>query len=225
MPLDIIGVGFGRTGTLSIRKALGDLGYPCYHMFDVLFNPTRKADVDFWQAVAENPDGDHDWDWMFRDHSATVDFPACAVWRQLAEAYPKTKILLTLHARGAEAWYDSTVSTIYVGTGLEAGTPFSQKINDMMDRLVWHGLLKGTMDDRDKGIARYAEHIQDVIAAIPAERLLIYSADQGWEPLCRMLDRPVPQEPFPNVNNREEMARILDRLAAFGRFGLGRAAG
>jgi len=219
--LEIIGAGFGRTGTSSVRKALNELGFPCYHMFDVLFNPQCRADIDFWQEVADDPQSvARDWNRVFAPYRATVDFPACAVWRPLLAAHPKAKVLLTLHARGPEAWYDSTRGTIYVGTGLEAGTTFARKVNDMMDRLVWRGLLQGTMENRDAAIARYNAHIAEIRAAVPPEQLLLFSPDQGWEPLCAFLGVPVPTAPFPNVNNREEMARTVGRLARLRSFGL-----
>lgn len=219
MALEIIGVGYGRTGTLSIRKALNDLGFPCYHMFDILFDPRRKADVDFWMEVADAPAGtSHDWERIFAGNLATVDFPACAAWRDLIRAYPAAKVLLTLHPRGPEAWYESTRRTIYMGTDLEAATSFGRKVNAMMDRLVWKGLLRNSMEDRDAAIAQYQAHIDEVRAAVPPERLLIFSADQGWEPLCAFLGIPVPDVPFPNVNNRDEMSRItsaLNRMRSF----------
>ena len=52
MTLEVIGAGFGRTGTLSTYTALKQLGYPCYHMFEVLENKANKTHLDFWRKVA-----------------------------------------------------------------------------------------------------------------------------------------------------------------------------
>ena len=219
MSLDLIGAGFGRTGTSSIAKALSDLGYPCYHMNDVLFSPAHKEDVVFWNEVAADPDlPDRDWNRVFSRHRAVLDFPACAAWRGMAQAMPGAKVILTLHAKGAEAWYDSTVTTIYKGTDLGSNSGFGTQVNEMMDRLIWNGLLAGTMADRAAAVARYEAHVDEVRAALPPERLLVFSADQGWEPLCAFLDLPVPEVPFPNVNNREDMSRRLARLEMMRRF-------
>lgn len=224
MSLSIIGAGLGRTGTMSLRSALGQLGFPCYHMADVLFDPTRKSDVDFWLEVLEDPDrADRDWDRVFGHVTATVDYPGCAAWRGLLAAYPDAKVIFTTHPKGVEAWYDSTRSTIYTGTGLDAGSSFGQKVNTMMDGLIWNGLMQGTMDDRAAAIARHDEHLAEVRAAVPADRFLVYSVDQGWEPLCRFLDVPVPDTPFPQVNGREHMARVAERLKMMQRFARGRA--
>jgi len=220
MAIEIIGAGLGRTGTMSLRSALVQLGYPCYHMMDLMFDPARKGDVDFWLEVADDPDRpDRDWNRVFSGLRATVDFPACAAWRGLAAAYPDAKVILTRHPRGAEAWYDSNRATIYSGTGFESRSEFGAKFNAMMDSLVWGRLLDDSMDDRARAIERYNAHLEEVRAGIPADRLLDFSVDQGWEPLCDFLGVPVPETPFPQVNEREHMARITSRLQLMRRLG------
>lgn len=223
MKLDLIGTGLGRTGTLSLRSALETLGYPCYHMVDLLFDPYRKGDVDFWLEVAENPEQiERDWTRVFAGYRATVDYPSCTVWRQLAQAYPEARLIFTHHPRGAKGWYDSTRATIYSGTGFEAGTDFGAKVNAMMDALVWHGLMQDTMDDESRAIARYNAHFEEVRDTVPADRLLVYSVEEGWGPLCAFLGVPVPDEPFPQVNGREHMTRMTARLQRMRSFGLRR---
>jgi Sulfotransferase domain len=214
MSLDVIGAGFGRTGTLSVSVALGKLGFPCYHMTDILFDPVHRKGMDFWAEVADTPPGtQHDWSRVFGDFRAAVDYPGCAVWRELMAAYPDAKVLLTLHPKGAEAWYDSTIESIYNGTGLESSSAFGAKFNHMIDELVWNRLLGSTMDHRDAAIARYKAHIEEVQDSVPADKLLTFSADQGWDPLCAFLGVPVPAEPFPRVNNREVINQWLSRMA------------
>jgi len=233
MPLTLIGAGFGRTGTDSIRQALDQLGLPCYHMKTLMFDPAHRDGIDFWARVADSiadspageatggiaggdnpaaPGRDHDWASVLAPFRAVVDFPACACWRALMAAYPQARVLLSVHPRGAAAWYDSARATIYTGTDQAADTPFGQKFNAMMDRLVWQGMLQGCMDDRDSAIARYEAHIAEVRAAVPPGRLLVYSVDQGWAPLCGFLGLPVPDVPFPQSNSRDAMARTMDRL-------------
>lgn len=223
MKLDVIGAGLGRTGTLSLRSALETLGYPCYHMLDLLFDPYRKTDVDFWLEVAEDPTRiDRDWMRVFSGYRATVDFPSCTVWQQLAQAYPAAKIIFTHHPRGAKGWYDSTRATIYSGTGGDAGTAFGAKVNKMIDALVWHGMMRDTMEDEPRAIARYTQHFEEVRDTVPADRLLVYSVDQGWGPLCAFLGQPVPDDAFPQVNQRDQMARTTERLLRMRNFGLRR---
>ncbi len=216
MTLELIGAGFGRTGTWSTFAALNRLGFPSYHMQEVIINKANKGHLDFWRKVANSPPGSqHDWDRVFANYRATVDNPGCCVWKELMAAYPRAKVLLTLHPRGAEAWYDSTIDTIYFTENvwqfkvLEFFTPFGRKFGDMSRKLIWQRNHKGTMEDRAKAIAQYKQHIEDVKAAVPPEKLLIFTVTEGWAPLCRFLGLPVPATPFPNVNDREEVKKII----------------
>ncbi len=216
MALKIIGAGFGRTGTLSVYTALNQLGFPCYHMFEVLENKNNKSHLNFWRKVANTAPGtQHPWDEVFSAYTATVDNPACCVWRELLTAYPDAKVLLTLHPRSAKTWYESTKDTIYFTETmwqfklLKLTTPFGRKFGDMAHKLIWQRSHKGTMNNRDKAIAHYHQHIEDVKAAVPADRLLVFSADQGWEPLCEFLGVPVPATEFPNVNDRAAIKQTL----------------
>lgn len=219
MSLKVIGAGFGRTGTLSTCTALNQLGFPCYHMFEVLENPANKTHLDFWVGVANaGPGIQHDWEQVFSKYTATVDNPASCVWRELMQAYPDAKVLLTLHPRGPEVWYESTIDTIYFTESmwqfkvLKAVTPFGRKFGGMTHKLIWQRFHKGSMRNRDTAIAHYLQHIEDVKAAVPPERLLIYSVDQGWEPLCAFVGAPVPSSEFPNVNDRAAIKQVMKKM-------------
>jgi len=219
MALKIIGAGFGRTGTLSTFTALNELGFPCYHMLEVLKNEDNKSHLDFWRKVANSKPGEqHDWDQVFSRYTATVDNPACCVWKELLAAYPDAKVVLTLHPKGAEAWYESTFDSIYFTEKmwqfkvLELFTPFGRKFGEMSRKLIWQRSHKGSMPDRDKAVEHYHQHIEDVKATVPPEQLLIFSADQGWEPLCEFLDVPVPDTKFPNVNDRSEIKKTIREI-------------
>ena len=219
MTLRLIGAGFGRTGTMSVYTALNQLGFPCYHMLEVLENKENKSHLEFWRKVANaEPGMQHDWEPVFSKYTAAVDNPACCVWRELADAYPDAKVLLTLHPRGAETWYESTMDTIYFTEKmwqfkvLKLVTPFGRKFGEMSRKLIWQRSHKGTMEERDQAIAHYRQHIEDVKAAVPPERLLVYSVDQGWNPLCEFLGVPVPETEFPNVNDRKAFKKILNGL-------------
>src|SRR5271166_2908597 len=216
MALKIIGAGFGRTGTWSTFHALNLLGFPCYHMSEVILNKANKSHLDFWRKVANAPPGaSHDWGQVFAKYSATVDNPGCCVWRELLVAYPDAKVLLTLHPRGPEGWYESTIGTIYFTEGmwqwkvLEWLTPFARKFGDMCHKLVFQRSLQGTFPDRAKAIARYESYVAEVKAAVPADKLLIFSVDQGWSPLCAFLGVPQPTGDFPNVNDRAAFKQTL----------------
>jgi len=48
-----------------------------------------------------------------------------------------------------------------------------------------------------------------VVSTVPAERLLVWQVKQGWGPLCQFLGVPVPEEPFPNVNDTPSMLKKI----------------
>jgi len=216
MPLKVIGAGFGRTGTMSTYHALNELGFPCYHMLEVIQNKENKTHVDFWNNVTNAPEGaQHNWEEVFKKYTAAVDNPACCVWKELMVAYPDAKVLLTLHPRGPEAWYSSTIDTIYFTETLwqfkvlKAVIPTMRKFGNMSANLIWGRSLKGTMANKAAAIARYNENIEEVKAAVPPEKLLIFSVDHGWEPLCKFLEVPIPETTFPNVNDRAQVKKTI----------------
>lgn len=216
MALKLIGAGFGRTGTWSTFVALNQLGFPCYHMHEVLMNKANKHHLAFWHKVANSAPGtQHDWNIALANYTATVDNPACCVWRELLAANPEAKVLLTLHPRGAEAWYESTIDTIYFTENvwqfrvLYWLTPFGRTFGDMSRKLIWGRTLKGVMDDKAKAVARYEAYIDEVKAAVPPERLLVFTVTEGWSPLCCFLGVPEPAEPFPNLNDRASVKQVI----------------
>jgi Sulfotransferase domain len=216
MSLKVIGAGYGRTGTMSLYTALNQLGLPCYHMMEVF---QHREHLDFWYDVANTPTGSqHDWEKVFANYAAAVDNPACCEWRELAAAYPDAKVILTLHPRGPDAWYESTIDTIYFTENrwqfrvLKLTSSFFRKFGDMSRKLIWVRSHGDTMPDRAKAIARYQQHIEEVKAALPPDRLLIYTVDQGWEPLCKFIGLAVPATPFPNVNDRAQIKQTIANM-------------
>ncbi len=214
--LKVIGAGFGRTGTWSTYAALNQLGFPCYHMAEVINNKENKTHLDFWRKVANSPPGSqHDWSQVYSKYTATVDNPGCCVWRELTQAYPDAKVILTLHPRGPEAWYESTMDTIFFTETmwqfkvLELVTPFGRKLGDMAHKLFWGRTLKGAMDDKVKAVARYEAYVEEVKAAVPAGRLLVFRVDEGWGPLCAFLGVSRPDAEFPNLNDRAAIKKII----------------
>jgi hypothetical protein len=203
MALKLIGAGFGRTGTMSLKAALEQLGLnPCYHMVECF--PKGPQHWDLWTQAAN---GSPDWDAIFDGFEATVDFPACTSYRALAEYYPDAKVVLSV--RDPEAWYRSTQETIFSKPWIdwlansEAAPYMSGTINDYFDN---------RMHDRDHLIARFNEHIDEVKATIAPGRLLVFEAKQGWEPLCNFLELPVPDGDFPHINDNEATKAIIQNI-------------
>lgn len=200
MPLSIIGAGFGRTGTESLKKALEILGFgPCYHMFEVLPNPDRVAT---WRAAAigQLPD----WDQVFAEYNSTVDWPAAFFWRELAQHYPNSKIILSV--REAEAWYESMSNTIL---------PIlrnSENQDSIGVKLIAEGVFGGDISDRDHMIDVFKKNISDVQTAFGQDRLLTLELGSGWEPLCQFLGCPIPDEAYPRGNNTDEFKGTVETI-------------
>jgi hypothetical protein len=197
MTLTVIGAGFGRTGTMSLKLALEQLGFgPCYHMIEVFKNEAW----DLWYEASKDP-AHADWATIFKGYESTVDWPNATYWKELADAYPDAKIILT--QRDPDQWFDSTQATIFrqLGQG-EGGFP-------RMAAAVVGALFDQQLHDRELCTRVFREHNARVRATIPAERLLVYEVAQGWGPLCEFLGVPVPDTPMPKTNTTEEFqARI-----------------
>jgi hypothetical protein len=208
MSLEVIGAGFGRTGTLSLKYALQKLGFDaCYHMIDVLQTPGHAA---VWSAAADGQPVD--WDALFAGYRATVDWPGAYFWRELTARYPEAKVILSV--RPAEAWYRSARDTIFgiSRADMPAELPGAGDQHAMAEKVVWGGTFGGRFEDKAHAIDVYEKHNAEVKRTIPADRLLVYEPGQGWEPLCRFLNRPIPDEPYPHVNTTEEFnSRLKSR--------------
>jgi hypothetical protein len=213
----IIGAGVGRTGTLSLKAALERLGLgPCFHGRHVLDHPDR---LPLWQAAAEGRPVD--WCAVLAGYAATVDWPGAAYWRELADAFPAAKIILTV--RDADGWYDSVHRTIFRMFGYaepddrvlraRAVVPGLDTFTDFHRRMIWDGFFAGRFADREFAIGVYEEHNAAVRREVPAERLLTMSPGAGWEPLCGFLGVPVPDEPYPHLNDPDKFwARVDARI-------------
>lgn len=198
MPLAVIGAGFGRTGTLSMKTALETIGLgPCHHMANVLSDPGQ---IMLWRAAAK---GDlPDWDEAYAGFQSAVDWPTSFYWRELSIHYPDAKVILT--TRSAASWYDSMVKTLWnvIGPG---NSPDSFGV-----RIINQTIFNGRFEDRAHAISVYEAHNQAVRANVRGDRLLEFKLGDGWQELCGFLGRPIPADPFPRSNSTDEFrAKIL----------------
>ena len=208
--LKVVGAGFGRTGTLSLKLALERLGFgKCYHMLEV-----TDEQVPLWQAVPDQAAGaDFAWQDLFVGYASALDWPACGFWRPLLERYPDAMCILTV--RDAPSWYESVRETIYqVSRRLaELDEPARRDRTRMVFSIIWDGVFQGRFEDRDFAVDTYRAHIEEVCASVPADRLLRFDVKQGWDPLCEFLGEEIPDEPFPRSNSAEEFKRYVQALA------------
>jgi Sulfotransferase domain len=201
--LEIVGAGFGRTGTLSLKQALERLGFgPCHHMVELLENPGQ---LELWTRVAR--EGTGDWDEVYRGYHSTVDWPGARYWRELTSHFPQAKVILTV--RDAERWYESAAESIYRASSLTDPDPWVSRLRQFVNRVVWEGDFGGGFDDAEHAIRVFNEHNEAVRREIPADRLLVFEVREGWEPLCAFLGVPVPDEPFPHANDRQAFTEMV----------------
>lgn len=225
MSIKVIGAGFGRTGTLSLKLALEILGFgPCYHMREIIpFRPLRAKG--WYEASQDRP---VDWPALLRGYQATVDWPACHFYRELLAAYPEAKVILTV--RDPELWYRSVLATIYPSAqnfaGWQWSMPITRYVPMMLHSIIWGGTFHGRFEDKEYAIDIYQRHIAEVKRVTPPDRLLVYQVQEGWEPLCRFLNVPIPQgQAFPHLNDSAQFQRFLRNINLVRRIALIAAGG
>ncbi len=207
MSLKVIGAGFGRNGTNSLRLALNELGFgPCHHMYEVSDdNPEQIAK---WNAVADGTL--RDWDQVFDGYQSQVDWPGCRYWQKLAEYYPDAKVILSV--RDPDAWVSSFLATIapYIAERGNHGDDMRNQKADMAYKIIADQTFGGDFTTPGHLKQVYLDHIAKVQATIPAARLLTYDVREGWDPLCAFLGVPVPDTPFPNTNSSKEFQETTE---------------
>lgn len=207
MPLKVIGAGFGRTGTLSLKLALEQLGHgPCYHMAETLQHPEHDAQ---WLALAQGET--NDWRAILDGYGACVDWPSIMIWKELVGAYPDAKVILTL--RNPERWYASASNTIFArmreyaellaASNDNAIDPARRTHMRMVNAVVVDKTFGGNLEG-DHAMAVFSAHNEEVCRTVPPERLLIYESGEGWGRLCAFLGVPVPQAPYPKINTTDD---------------------
>ena len=208
MALEVIGAGFGRTGTLSMKMALEQLDFdPCYHMMEVFKNPGFD---EHWKNATFG--ADMDWDEVFKGYKATVDWPGCSYWKELSEFYPNAKVVLSV--RDPIKWHESTQNTIFSEEMMKRGAEGPPNENRMgMMKKILGDTFDGRVAERDHAIAVFNAHTEEVKRTIPPDCLLVYEVGEGWERLCAFLGVAVPDTPYPRTNSTEEFGEIFRTMA------------
>lgn len=209
--MKLIGAGFGRTGTMSLKAGLEQIGFgPCFHMIDLIRRPEH---LELWEAAAAGRPVD--WEDVFEGWESTVDWPGCTFWEQLVEVWPDAPVILTVRDPGA--WYESCLRSIHAAAEagrkgeLKGGTddPPPPEVMKIIFAVVWGGTFQNRFLDRDFAIETYMRHNEAVRAGVPDDRLLVWNAGDGWGPLCDFLGVDEPEEPFPHLNDRSSFREMV----------------
>lgn len=211
--MKLIGAGLPRTATLTQKIALEMLGFsPCYHMVNIL------SDLSLVPPWIEAFEGKHNWDRIFGDHQATLDWPGAFFYQDLMEAYPDAKVLLSV--RDSDSWACSMRETIW---DVLYGDSLMHDLSAARARIdpgwasyielmaaMWNksGLIGAIENGFEAStLARAMDRYNDQVRrSVPAGRLLVWSPADGWEPLCEFVGAPVPSAPLPHVNDRVTFA-------------------
>lgn len=198
MALSIVGAGYGRTGTTSLRLALEKLGFnSCFKV------GSSCVGMFLWNRFKEKKS--IDWKTVLFGFQSTLDLPMCLFYRELSEVFPSAKVILTV--RDSQQWYES-IKTVFLDNVLNPELVYSypeqkEYLIDLFSHAFGHNLA-----DRSCIIAAYERHNAEVQDSISRDRLLVYDVGHGWEPLCGFLGVPVPKDPFPHVNSKINLVRI-----------------
>jgi hypothetical protein len=201
--MKILGVGLSRTGTMSLTLALRRLGYRTKH-----YDRVRLNDI----LDGSNPSPDFR---RYDDVDAVTDLPSAYFYRELLDAYPGARAILTV--RDVDSWWASIARHINVrhpykppklfgydgGPRVLGSSPLTDPgADNHFKMLVLNYAYGSTIALEYPYKKKYLDHNESVIQNVPADRLLVMdiTAGDGWEKLCGFLALPVPDEPFPHVH-------------------------
>jgi hypothetical protein len=217
MALQVIGAGWGRTGTESLKIALEQLGFDrCYHGF-ALFNDGQK--LQYWKEL--HTKGTTDFEALFQGYQAAVDFPAAYYYRELLKQYPDAKVILTI--RDPSKWYDSAANTIFKRPDpvkfpilkwlgrISKKLSYIPQIYYHIQTFLFTGAFHNQIENKEEMIKLFNQWNEEVKKTVPASQLLVYEVAQGWEPLCKFLNKPVPANPFPQTNKKENFQQRIEK--------------
>lgn len=189
LPTRIFGIGMHKTGTTSLHHALTILGYDSAHWKSVHW--AKKI----WDEMIETGKSP-----TLEKSYAISDLPMCLLYKELDEAYPGSKFILTL--RDEKSWIES------VRKHWGINNPFrAQWSRDAFTNQIHRELYGQTEFDANLFISRYRRHnaeVREYFRARPRD-LLVLDVDDGagWYELCGFLRKPVPSMPYPRRNQSQ----------------------
>ncbi|KAF2163802.1 hypothetical protein M409DRAFT_68361 [Zasmidium cellare ATCC 36951] len=224
-PLEVLCLGLSRSGTESLSKALVLLGYDeTYHGLQVVSH--RVSDVPQWHRLGKaKMNGDkaflcaEEFDRILGHCMAVTDSPCCIFSEELIRCYPQAKVVLNKR-RDVKAWEQSVKGTLI---GIYSSWPRLVK-SFFLTELFWlrlwtqsllEPLFVGAFEQNPHRMGElYEKHYDDVkeVCRVQGRQYLEWSVEDGWEPLCQFLGKPVPKEPFPQGNSTAEFQAFKSKV-------------
>ena len=220
----VIGAGLGRTGTMSLKIAL-EMILPgkCHHMITAVFHQEEWRDI----LTGKMSDDDFKEFFLSNNYVAGVDVPFCWEYERAMAVFPNAKIILTV--REPQGWVKSIKSTVsrvfafespailFLSSGLFSTylslhnvVGFPKVLLDAFYNNNQRKMLTKAVSE-NRGVEYFNNWIDGVEKKVPAKKLLKFNVKEGWEPLCKFLNVPVPDAPFPNVNSSAFFIEELNR--------------
>src|SRR5262249_37623790 len=184
--MKILGAGLSKTGTTSLHRALGILGFKSLHFDDRRLN-------DIIDGSNRNPDFRR-----YDDLDAVLDIPAACFYQELLHAYPRCRCILTV--RDEDQWWKS------IESHFNSRSPVASWHDNPFKWSLRHYAFGAAVAREFLFRKKYRAHNAAVVRHVPAERLLVMdvAGGDGWASLCPFLDVAVPAVPFPHQNPRDE---------------------
>ena len=191
----VLGAGISKTGTSSLTEALKILGYTCIH-----YDSKRLNDLILGGPYPKS----------FRrydDVDAVTDLPTAMFYREMVEAYPDVKVILTV--RDFNGWWESMISHYerYEPSFWEVKLPHVNFVKEVR-QLMW-GSHKPHKYIYQK---RYFEHNEAVQRYVPDCLVMNIVNGDGWEKLCKFLGHEIPDKAFPHKNRRTNVKHFLKKV-------------
>ncbi|KAM0278249.1 hypothetical protein ACHAQH_005262 [Verticillium albo-atrum] len=174
--MEVLCLGFLRTGTATMSTAMETLGMPCWHSLVLLSD--NFDNIPMWQEAFAR---------KYKSYMETIVEQTSKPWWHIS------RIVYFL-----DRWYFHPIGRLHL-TGQE----------------VWVG-IKSRKDAEAKIRDKYREYYELVRRVTLKDRLLEFKLSDGWGPLCQFLGKPVPDVPFPHLNETkwfEERSALIFKRA------------
>lgn len=198
---------------------LQELGFSPFHGQEYPSNPKRwfllwKEAIDCKFLGKDKPYGREEFDKLLGGYDAVMDFPPCLFWEDFYKAYPDVKIILT--NRDTDSWLKSMQNTIFDFMQWKIWRVWRyvdrQQTKPMLDMLTTSFEVFCNSDYGEGARQAYIDHYARVRNTIPRDQLLEFNFGDGYEPLCKFLDLPVPEKPYPHQNTSANFNGLQEEL-------------
>ncbi len=174
----VFGIGFHKTATTSLARALTTLGYN-------VTGPNCVTDPNISRNALQIAYE------LAKKYDAFQDNPWPIIFKEMGQRYPESKFILTL--RPTEKWINSQVAH------------FGRDTTPMREWIYGVGCPQG---NEDIYIERYEKHnagVLDYFKDRPDDLLVLKITEgEGWEKLCPFLNKEIPDIAFPNINKAKD---------------------